>query len=54
MKCKIQVTETLQRIVELDVFSEEVAMDIVVDDYNAGKIVLDSDDFNDVDFEEIV
>ena len=53
MKVKVQVTETLQRVIELDVFSEEVAVDIVVDQYNAEEIVLDASDFQDVEFEVI-
>lgn len=53
MKFKIQITETLQRIVEKDVFSAEVAQDVVMDDYNAEKIRLDSEDFKDVEFEVV-
>ena len=53
MKVKVQVTETLQRIIEKDVFDEDVAVDIVADDYNAQKIVLDENDFKDVEFEVV-
>ena len=53
MKVKVQITETLQRIIELDVFSEEVAIDVITDQYNADEIVLDADDYRDVEIEVV-
>ena len=51
MKVKVQVTETLQRVIELDVFSEEVAIDTVIDQYNADELVLDANDYRDLEIE---
>ena len=53
MKIKVQVTETLQRVIELDVFSEEVAVDIITDQYNADELVLDANDYKDVEIEVV-
>lgn len=53
MKFKVQITETLQRVIELDVFSEEVAVDIVTDQYNAEELVLNASDYQDVEIEVV-
>ena len=53
MKVKVQVTETLQRVIELDVANEEVAVDIITDQYNADEIVLDAGDYRDVEIEVV-
>lgn len=53
MKVKVQITETLQRVIELDVPNEEVAIDIVTDQYNADELVLDASDYRDVEIEVV-
>lgn len=45
MKYKIEITETLQKIIEVESPSYDEAFENVLNDYNAGKIILDSDDF---------
>jgi len=47
----IEVRETLIRIVTVEATSEEQALEFVRYDYNNAELVLDSDDFFDVDFE---
>jgi len=47
----IEVCETLIRIVTVEATSEEQALEFVQYDYNNAELVLDSDDFFDVDFE---
>lgn len=44
---KIEITETLQRIIEIDATSEVEAYDIINNQYKNGEIVLDSSDFID-------
>ena len=50
-ECNVQVRETLIRIVTVEAMSEEDAIKFVKYDYNNAELVLDSDDFFDVDFE---
>lgn len=45
MKYKIEITETLQKIVEVEAPSFSEAFQNVWNDYNNGDIVLSSDDF---------
>lgn len=45
MKFKIEVTETLQKIVEVDADSLTEAITFVGQDYDKGEIVLDGMDF---------
>lgn len=47
---KIEVKETLSRIVEVEADSIESAFSIVQDKYKVEEIVLDNDDFVDVEF----
>jgi hypothetical protein len=47
---EIEVCETLIRIVTVEAQSEEQALEFVKYDYNNAELVLDSDDFFDVDF----
>lgn len=49
---KIEITETLQRIIEIDATSEIEAYDIIENQYKNGQIVLDSSDFieKEIDF----
>jgi hypothetical protein len=47
----VEVCETLIRIVTVEATSEEDAIKFVRYDYNNAELVLDSDDFFDVDFE---
>ena len=48
---QVEVVETLIRIVTVEATSEEDAIKFVKYDYNNAELVLDSDDFFDVDFE---
>lgn len=50
---QIEVVETLIRIVTVEATSEEDAIKFVKYDYNNAELVLDSDDFFDVEFEII-
>jgi len=47
---EVEVVETLIRIVTVEAMSEEDAIKFVQYDYNNAELVLDSDDFFDVDF----
>jgi hypothetical protein len=47
---QVEVCETLIRIVTVEATSEEDAIKFVKHDYNTAELVLDSDDFFDVDF----
>ena len=47
---EVEVVETLIRIVTVEAMSEEDAIEFVKYDYNNAELVLDSDDFFDVDF----
>jgi len=46
----VEVCETLIKIVTVEATSEEDAIKFVKYDYNNAELVLDSDDFFDVDF----
>ena len=46
----VEVCETLIRIVTVEAMSAEDAIKFVTYDYNNAELVLDSDDFFDVDF----
>lgn len=48
---QVEVVETLIRIVTVEATSEEQALEFVRYDYNNAELVLDSDDFFDVEFE---
>ena len=48
---QVEVCETLIRIVTVEATSEEQAIEQVMNDYNNAELVLDSDDFFDVEFE---
>ncbi len=50
MKVKVQITETLQRVIELDIVDKSMAIDIIMDQYDAEEIVLDANDLQDVKF----
>ncbi len=47
---EIEVCETLIRIVTVEAMCEEDALEFVKYDYNNAELVLDSDDFFDVNF----
>ena len=47
---QVEVCETLIRIITVEAQSEEQALEFVRYDYNNAELVLDSDDFYDVDF----
>ena len=50
---KIEIVETLVRIVTVEANSFDEAHDKVVSDYNNAEVVLDYDDFLTVEFNEI-
>lgn len=50
---QIEVRETLIRIITVEATSEEQAIELVMHDYNNAELVLDADDFFDVEFELI-
>ena len=47
---QVEVCETLIRIITVEAQSEEQALEFVKYDYNNAELVLDSDDFFDVEF----
>ena len=48
---KIKIKETLSRIVDVDAETEADAISIIEHQYADEKIVLNADDFDDVEFE---
>ena len=52
-KYKIRVSETLEKEVEIEANTEDIAIDIVKERYKKEEIVLDSDDFVSVDFNAV-
>ena len=50
MKYKVKIVETLSRIVEVDAKNADDAWGIVKNEYDNENIVLDSDDFDGVEF----
>ena len=46
----ISITETLSRLVTVEAEDDEAAYNLVRSQYNEGEIVLDSDDYDDVEF----
>ena len=50
---KVQITETLQRTVEVEATDEDAAVDAVNNQYRDEEIILDSDDANDVEIEVV-
>ena len=53
MKFQVQITETLQKVVEVDAVDEDGAEEITIDRYEQQEIVLMSEDFKDVEFEVV-
>jgi hypothetical protein len=49
MKHKVEIIETLSRIVEVEAQTPDDAIDIIADQYNNEGIVLDATDYNDVE-----
>lgn len=47
----VEIVETLIRVVTVEATSEEEAIEQVMHDYNNAELVLDADDFFDVEFE---
>lgn len=50
---EVEITETLVRVVTVEATSPEQAIEFVKYDYNNDEITLDSDDFFDVDFNNV-
>ena len=53
VKYKVVIVETLSRIVEIEVdesWDENAALETVRNDYNDGEIILNAEDFDDVEF----
>ena len=53
MKFKIQITETLQKIIEVEAKDEDAAYDEAEVLWGDGDVVLDSEDFKDVNYEVV-
>ncbi len=53
-KYKIEITETLQRIIVIDALSEEDAIIKVKSEYSSERIILDSNDFVDVEITKFI
>lgn len=53
MKYRIQITETLQKTIEVESGTEMEALQQVVNDYKRERIILDSDDLKEVDISPI-
>lgn len=49
---KIEITETLQKVIEVSTSSLDEALEIIKNKYNNGEIVLDSNDYIDTVIEE--
>ena len=49
---KIEITETLQKAIEVSASSLDEALEIIKNKYNNGEIVLDSNDYIDTVIEE--
>ena len=52
-KFKIEIVETLSRIVDVEAFDEEEAREEIEDKYRLQKIILTADDFADVEFNNL-
>jgi len=50
---EIEIVETLRRVVSIDANSEDEARQSVIDQWHAEEIVLDSDDFVDVEIDNV-
>ena len=50
MKCFVEITETLQRVIEVEAKSEAAAERDVRERYRKGEIVLDGDDHVETEF----
>ena len=50
MKYKVNIEEILSRVIEVETEDEEKAEDIVKEMYYSEKVVLNTDDFNNVEF----
>jgi len=53
MKFSVCITETLQKVVEVDAVDEDDAIVLVDGSYSMQNIVLVSEDFKDVEFEVV-
>jgi len=49
---KIEITETIQKVIEVSASSLDEALEIIKNKYNNGEIVLDSNDYIDTVIEE--
>ena len=51
MKIKVEITEILQKIIEVEAASYDEALDIIIGKYKNSEIILDSDNYIDTTFE---
>ena len=51
MKIKVEITETLQKIIEVEAASYDEALDLIIRKYKNSEIILDADDYIDTTFE---
>ena len=49
----IEITETLSRVITIDAEDIDEALALVIDQYNAGEIVLDASDYVNYEIEEL-
>jgi len=50
---QIEITETFCRVINVEAENSDKAIYKVIEDYDKGNIVLDSNDFMDVEFNEL-
>jgi hypothetical protein len=49
-KFSVEVVETSTRVIDINAISEDEAVKLVEELYRAGTVILDSNDFQDVEF----
>ena len=52
-KYKIEITETLQKTVEVEAYNKEDALHKVMKMYKNSEVILDENDFVDLDFNNV-
>lgn len=53
MKYKVEITETLQKTVEVEANNKEEALNKVMKIYKNSEVILNDNDFVDVDFKSV-
>ena len=52
-KYNIEITETIQKIVEIEADNEQVALHIAMKKYKNSEVILTDEDFLDLDFKSV-